>query len=116
MSTFYLKLKKDGWDELKSAFKLAIQEESFHISQIHLPISYAFNMNALSYFKLPSKGLIKKLSLVQNTLRRCAADYTAKHVLDPRSHYLYLSITQSLCGVESAALAPCYYERIGDLN
>ena len=46
--------------------------------------------------------------LVGYALRRWAVDCTPNHVLDPRSHHLYLSNSQTLYGVESAALAPGY--------
>ena len=46
--------------------------------------------------------------LVGYALRRWAVDCTSKHLLDPRSHHLYLSNRQTLYGVESAALAPGY--------
>lgn len=42
--------------------------------------------------------------LVRYALRRWAVDCTPNHVLDPRSHHLYLSNPQTLYGVESAAL------------
>ena len=48
--------------------------------------------------------------LVGYALRRWAVDCTPNHVLDPRSHHLYLSNSQTLYGVESAALAPGYGE------
>ena len=41
-------------------------------------------------------------------LRRWAVDCTLKHVLDPKQHHLYLKNSQTLYGVESAALAPGY--------
>ena len=41
-------------------------------------------------------------------LRRWAVDCTSYHVLDPRSHHLYLINSQTLYGVDSAALAPGY--------
>lgn len=44
--------------------------------------------------------------LVGYALRRWAVDCTPNHVLDPRSHHLYLSNPQTLYGVESAALVP----------
>ena len=46
--------------------------------------------------------------LVGYALRRWAVDCTSKHLLDPRSHHLYLKNSQTLYGVESASLAPGY--------
>ncbi len=46
--------------------------------------------------------------LVGYALRRWAVDCTPKHLLDPRSHHLYLYNLQTLYGVESASLAPGY--------
>ena len=46
--------------------------------------------------------------LVGYALRRWAVDCTPTHILDPRSHHLYLNNPQTLYGVESAALAPGY--------
>ena len=46
--------------------------------------------------------------LVGYALRRWAVDCTPKHLLDPRSHHLYLNNLQTLYGVESASLAPGY--------
>ena len=46
--------------------------------------------------------------LVGYALRRWAVDCSPNHVLNPRSHHLYLSNSQTLYGVESAALAPGY--------
>jgi hypothetical protein len=44
--------------------------------------------------------------LVSYALRKWAVDCTPNHALDPRSHHLYLSNSQTLYGVESAALVP----------
>jgi predicted DNA-binding transcriptional regulator YafY len=46
--------------------------------------------------------------LVGYALRRWAVDCTPTHLLDPRSHHLYLNNPQTLYRVESAALAPGY--------
>ena len=46
--------------------------------------------------------------LVGYALRRWAVDCTPKHLLDTRSHHLYLNNLQTLYGVESASLAPGY--------
>lgn len=46
--------------------------------------------------------------LVGYALRRWSVDCSGKHSLDPKAHHLYLSNTQTLYGVESAALAPGY--------
>ena len=46
--------------------------------------------------------------LVGYALRRVAVDCTGKHLLDPRSHHLYLKNSQTLYGFESASLAPGY--------
>jgi hypothetical protein len=42
--------------------------------------------------------------LVGYALRKWVVDRTPNHVLDPRSHHLYLSNPKTLYGVESAAL------------
>jgi hypothetical protein len=44
--------------------------------------------------------------LVGYALRRWSVDCTPKHVLDPRSHHLFLKNQQTLYGVDSASLAP----------
>jgi hypothetical protein len=36
------------------------------------------------------------------------ADCSPEHSLDPKEHHLWLNNPQTLCGVESAALAPGY--------
>jgi hypothetical protein len=46
--------------------------------------------------------------LVGYALRRWSVDCTLKHGLDPKQHHLYLKNSQTLYGVESAALAPGY--------
>jgi len=46
--------------------------------------------------------------LVGYALRRWAVDCTSYHVLDPRSHHLFLKNPQTLYDVESSALAPGY--------
>ena len=46
--------------------------------------------------------------LVGYALRRWAVDCTLNHGLDPKQHHLYLKNSQTLYGVESAALAPGY--------
>ena len=101
-------LKKVSWDELGYALNLAIKEESFHIRQINQPISYAFNMNTLGYFKFPLISQIKKRPLIRSKLRRRATDFTSKHLLDSLLHHLYLKNSQTLYGVENASLATGY--------
>jgi predicted DNA-binding transcriptional regulator YafY len=44
--------------------------------------------------------------LVGYALRRWAVDCSPDHLLDPRSHHLYLKNPQTLYGVESAAIVP----------
>ena len=46
--------------------------------------------------------------LVGYALRRWAVDCTLIHGLDPKQHHLHLKNSQTLYGVESAALAPGY--------
>lgn len=46
--------------------------------------------------------------LVGYALRRWAGDCTLKQILDPKQHHLCLKNSQTLYGVESAALAPGY--------
>jgi len=46
--------------------------------------------------------------LVGYALRRWAADCTLRRILDPKQHHLCLKNSQTLFGVESAALVPGY--------
>ena len=62
-------------------------------------------------------ALDMRAPLVGYALRRWAVDCTPHNVLDPRSHHLYLSNSQTLYGVESAAIAPGYGEiSLGEKN
>jgi len=47
--------------------------------------------------------------LVGYALRRWSVDCTPEHVLDPRSHHLYLINPQTLYGVESAAMVQGFH-------
>jgi hypothetical protein len=96
MSSLDRELNKDRWEELECAFKSAIKEESFYFSQDNLPISYAFNMNALCDSKVPSKRQITKLSSVGYALRRRAVDCTLKYGHGPKQHDLCLKNLQNL--------------------
>ena len=51
-----------------------------------------------------------RAALAGYVLRRWSVDSSADHRLDPSSHHLWLRNTQTLYGVESAALAPGYGE------
>jgi len=51
-----------------------------------------------------------RAALAGYVLRRWSVDASADHRLDPSSHHLWLRNTQTLYGVESAALAPGYGE------
>jgi hypothetical protein len=44
--------------------------------------------------------------LVGYALRRWAIDCSPDHLIDPRSHHLFLNNLQTLYGVESGSLAP----------
>jgi hypothetical protein len=58
-----------------------------------------------------SNGLLEfnmRAPLVGYALRRWSVDCSAKHNLDPKEHHLWLKNSQTLYGVESAALAPGY--------
>lgn len=46
--------------------------------------------------------------LVGYAIRRWSVDCSTKHTLDPKEHHLWLKNSQTLYGVESAALAPGY--------
>lgn len=59
-----------------------------------------------------SEGVLKiksRAALVGYVLRRWNIDSSPDHRLDAASHHLWLKNTQTLYGVESAALAPGYY-------
>ena len=49
-----------------------------------------------------------QVPLVGYAMRWWSVDCTPIHLLDPRSHHLYLSNLQTLYGVESALLGPGY--------
>ncbi len=51
-----------------------------------------------------------RAALAGYVLRRWSVDASSDHRLDPSSHHLWLRNTQTLYGVESAALAPGYGE------
>lgn len=58
-----------------------------------------------------TKGVLSldmRAPLVGYALRRWSVDCTPSHMLDPTQHHLWLRNTQTLYGVESAALAPGY--------
>ena len=53
-------------------------------------------------------ALDMRAPLVGYALRRWSVDCSSKHTLDPKEHHLWLKNSQTLYGVESAALAPGY--------
>ncbi len=53
-------------------------------------------------------ALDMRAPLVGYALRRWSVDCSSKHSLDPKEHHLWLKNSQTLYGVESAALAPGY--------
>ena len=53
-------------------------------------------------------SLDMRAPLVGYALRRWSVDCSENHSLDPKSHHLWLRNSQTLYGVESAALAPGY--------
>jgi predicted DNA-binding transcriptional regulator YafY len=53
-------------------------------------------------------ALDMRAPLVGYALRRWSVDCSSKHSLDPKVHHLWLKNSQTLYGVESAALAPGY--------
>ena len=60
-----------------------------------------------------TKGVLcleMRAPLVGYALRRWSVDCTPSHSLDPAQHHLWLRNTQTLYGVESAALAPGYLQ------
>lgn len=60
-------------------------------------------------------GLLKikaRAALAGYVLRRWGIDSSAMHSLDPKEHHLWLRNTQTLYGVESAALAPGFSQAV----
>jgi WYL domain len=53
-------------------------------------------------------ALDMRAPLVGYAMRRWAVDCSPKHTLDPKEHHLWLKNSQTLYGVESAAIAPGY--------
>jgi hypothetical protein len=71
---------------------------------IHLEVKHPEVIQTGYQMKDGKVELDMRASLVGNALRRWAVQSTPNHVLEPRSHYFYLSKPQTLYGVESAAL------------
>jgi len=61
-------------------------------------------------------ALDMRAPLVGYALRRWSVDCSTEHGLDPKEHHLWLKNSQTLYGVESAALAPGYAIKGGDLE
>ena len=53
-------------------------------------------------------ALEMRVPLVGYALRRWSVDCSTKRTLDPKEHRLWLKNSQTLYGLESAALAPGY--------
>jgi len=69
---------------------------------IHLEVTHSEVIETAYQIKDGKVVLDMRAPLVGYALRRWAVDCAPNHVLDPRSHHLYLSNPQTLYGVESA--------------
>jgi hypothetical protein len=90
----------------KRGCKAANQKSKEFIMNPHPGVEHPEAIEADYQMKDGMLVLDMRAPLVGYALRRWAVDCTLNHVLDPRSHHLYLSNPQTLYGVESATLAP----------